>query len=540
MKKNIYCLLLLLPLLVFGGCTNLDSILQSLDDHERRLNELDRMVKVANDDVVKIRKLIDAERGKVKIVAYNPLADGKGYLLTMSDGSTMVIGATKDGVTPVVGVKEYTDGLLYWAINGEYMRDAHGNMVVAEGQDGQVGATPMLQVNTDGYWEVSLDGGRTYTLVLDDQGQPIPARGITPEVDFSITETKDAIIITYNGATFVLPKSDVKPLMSIVFDPASYTITEGQTLTLKPILSPANTTETELTWSSGDEAIATVTAEGVVTAIAKGEVKITATSKRGNVKGEATIVVQAPGEDSHPKLPIEYVAEYNMDEAGTGFVASHANNASGYFDWDRAMRLFDKSKNFKINGQKYYLPSMYEWAAVIPFRNVYFIPREDVLDTNETFEFQGTTKNLKGDYRFPGDGVAYAIRFKGDGDQLRSAYRFEYKDNPTGTGKALVITARYLGATNTQVTIDDISKPEYWSADADKNIIRVFPCAGYKDFETNGILTVNVWGNYWSSTQHDSEMARRVLFGPGDATSNEGARKINGRSIRLFKGEDNN
>lgn len=535
MRKIRYYILLLLPLFILGGCTNLDSILQSLDDHESRLNELDKKVKVVNDDVYKIQKLLDAEKAKVKIVSYRPASDGKGYVLTMSDGSTMVIGDTKDGATPIMGVMKHSDGVLYWTINGEFMRDANGRMVIAEGQNGQRGATPILQINTDGFWEVSVDGGRTYTLILDNQGQPMPAKGTTPEVDFSIVETEEGVVIRYNGSTFLLPKSDVVPLVSISFNPATGLVTVGQTLTLNPVLTPANTTETELVWTSSSDAIATVTSEGVVKGIAPGKVTITATSKRGNVKGEAVVTVQSVEDASRPKLPIDFVAEYNMNVAGNGFVTSHANDVSGYFDWDRAVRLFGKAKNFTVDGQKYYLPSMYEWSAVIPFRNVYFEQKPDVLDQNENFEFQGESKTLKGDYRFPGNNTAYAIRFKGEGDQIRSAYRFEYANNPTGAGKALVITARYLGPENTHVTIDDISKPEYWTANESSNIVRVFPCAGYKDFETSTVLTVNVWGNYWSSTEHDSLMARRVLIGPGDASSNDGGQKVNGRSVRLFK-----
>lgn len=538
--KNIRNFMLwLIPLFLIGGCTNLDSIYKSLDDHERRLNELDKVVKVVNDDVQRIQKLIDAEKTKVKIIGYRKAADGKGYILTMSDGTTMIIGNTKDGTTPVVGVKRYSDGVLYWTINGEFMTDADGKMIVAEGQDGEAGATPMLQVNADGFWEVSLDGGKTYTLILDDQGQPIPAKGETPKVDFSIEETDDSIIIHYNGNTFVLPKSDTIPIVGISFDPATYTLAPGKTLTLKPILNPANTTEKEMVWKSSSDAIATVSQEGVVTGVAVGKVTITATSKRGDVRGEAIVVVQS-GVVSQAKLPIEFVAEYNMNDAGTGFVTSHANNKSGYFDWDHAMKLYKKEARFKLEGQGYYLPSMYEWSAVIPFRNVYFIEKDDVLDQNETFEFQGKTRSLRGDYKFPGNNVAYAIRFKGDGDLIRSAYRFEYTANPDGVGKALIITARYLGPEQTGVTIEDIAKSEYWSTDNDQNIVRVFPCAGYKLFDSGEIQTANVWGSYWASTEHDWEMARRVLIGPRDASSNDGAKKIDSRSIRLFKIEFSN
>lgn len=41
----------------------------------------------------------------------------------------------KDGVTPVVGVKQDTDGIYYWTLNGDWMKDDNSNKIKAQGVD---------------------------------------------------------------------------------------------------------------------------------------------------------------------------------------------------------------------------------------------------------------------------------------------------------------------------------------------------------------------------------------------------------------------
>ncbi len=84
---------------------------------------------------------------------------------------------------------------------------------------------------------------------------------------------------------------------SITFDPASYIINPEDQINLAPTMTvaPNNAFNTEVTWSSSDTSIATVSSAGVVTAVAGGETTITATAKDGSdTKGTCTIFVKAP------------------------------------------------------------------------------------------------------------------------------------------------------------------------------------------------------------------------------------------------------
>lgn len=71
------------------------------------------------------------------------------------------------------------------------------------------------------------------------------------------------------------------------------TVGNNETLTVTEVL-PSNATDKTVTWSSADNAIATVDENGKVTAVAAGRVKITATANDGSgIKGECEVTVKA-------------------------------------------------------------------------------------------------------------------------------------------------------------------------------------------------------------------------------------------------------
>jgi len=83
---------------------------------------------------------------------------------------------------------------------------------------------------------------------------------------------------------------------SITLNKTTTKITVGGTETLSVTsVSPANATDKTYTWSSSDETIATVDANGKVTAVAVGTATIKATANDGSgVKDECTVTVKKP------------------------------------------------------------------------------------------------------------------------------------------------------------------------------------------------------------------------------------------------------
>lgn len=71
--------------------------------------------------------------------------------------------------------------------------------------------------------------------------------------------------------------------------------TEGETATLTATVLPNNATDGSVTWTSSNEAVATVSSDGVVTAVANGTATITATTNDGtNLTASCTVTVNIP------------------------------------------------------------------------------------------------------------------------------------------------------------------------------------------------------------------------------------------------------
>ena len=92
------------------------------------------------------------------------------------------------------------------------------------------------------------------------------------------------------------PTATPKPVKvsSITLNQTSLTMTsKGQTASLTATVSPANAANKNITWSSSDSSIATVNANGTVTAIANGTADITATAADGSgVSAKCSVTVK--------------------------------------------------------------------------------------------------------------------------------------------------------------------------------------------------------------------------------------------------------
>lgn len=281
--KRVNFLFVLFVMTLVAGCTNLDFFERRLDDYEARLQKLENEMNVANRDLVAIRELIKAQANAISIKDYRPLDDNSGYVLTMSDGSKIVLKNGLNGQSSAVGVKKGEDGILYWTLNGEYMYDHDGNKIQARGEDGKNGVTPQLKVNKDGYWEYSFDG-KNWHLILDDNYAPVKATGGGTN-DLDITESNGYLVIKFKGQTFVISLKggeggnvtpDEKPKPVLTLEITEYALLEGESEQIELGVAPEDTyTLADVKWTSADTNIATVE-KGMITGVAKGETTIKA------------------------------------------------------------------------------------------------------------------------------------------------------------------------------------------------------------------------------------------------------------------------
>ena len=120
---------------------------------------------------------------------------------------------------------------------------------------------------------------------------------------------------------------------SVALDQESITLTEGETATLTATITPENATNKAVTWSSSNEAVATVL-EGTITAISAGTATITVTTEDGAKTATCEVTVESAvfnDVESVSANSITYALNTPADEFSVTW--SGVENASGYQCW---------------------------------------------------------------------------------------------------------------------------------------------------------------------------------------------------------------
>lgn len=280
------------------------------------------------------------------------------------------------------------------------------------------------------------------------------------------------------------------------------------------------------------------------------------------------------------KLPIEYVAPYNMKSANEMATDNHVEH-SKYFYWGTTSPTPSSIANF-INGTGYlgyHLPSTYEWMAILPpgqgkegkvgdgMNKSAF----DVDGYNYTRLYTGMTIsgivgeeaawgviNNAGTYTYEvhrkfyhqynycpeTDNVSYAIRFMEDSEGkygiYTCAYRFTYNATNASIGSnSLTIDVKYIGL-DESITLSTISQSSWWS---DIEYTVVMPTCGWlnngADADGSAYSSATARGStyYWSATPNTvdgSEYGYCARFYPEFIDGNMRSLLSYSYSIRLF------
>lgn len=84
------------------------------------------------------------------------------------------------------------------------------------------------------------------------------------------------------------------PVTGVGIEPTSVTLLEGESISLSVTVTPGNASYPAVAWSSSDESVATVTAQGLVYATGIGVATITATTEDGGFTAATAVKVEAP------------------------------------------------------------------------------------------------------------------------------------------------------------------------------------------------------------------------------------------------------
>ena len=199
-----------------------------IENLEGRITALEEWQKSVNTDIRSLQSLVAALEDKDYVTAVTPLEDGTGYVISfLKSGNVTIKHGEKgeDGTTPVISVKQDSDGKHYWTVNGEWLLD-NGNKMPVTGEKGEKGdkgdkgadaIAPQVRINTDtNLWEISTDGGKTWTSTgikaTGDKGNT-GAQGPQGDAIFAkdgidYTSDHDKVIFTLvDGTKITLPRT---------------------------------------------------------------------------------------------------------------------------------------------------------------------------------------------------------------------------------------------------------------------------------------------------------------------------------------------
>ena len=249
----------------------------------------------------------------------------------------------------------------------------------------------------------------------------------------------------------------------------------GETVTLVPTITPSNADNHSVRWRSENTSVATVNADGVVTAVWGGTTNIVVIVEDGWVDGQVGRWITATSEitvnfdlsSSIDGVEVDGTRWATRNLVAPGIFADNPTDAGMFFQWNREKGW--ASTGDDITGWDASPPTGTEWAA-------------------------------ENDPCPPGWRVPTIEQFQ---SLLDAGSRWATHNDVTG---------RMFGTTPNQVFL---------------------PAAGWR-YGADGALGGAGSGNYWSSTQNVGVNARSLLFNNSIARESSPAR-INGFSIRCVR-----
>lgn len=202
------------------------------------------------------------------------------------------------------------------------------------------------------------------------------------------------------------------------------------------------------------------------------------------------------------RLPIEFLAHYNIDATGIAFDKTMSNTALGTYNWQDAKTNFEGG--ITIEGKRYRLPSLEEFKSILPIKTIHLKSGNEYLGRQEAIAADKEVYNTTADYRV--ETVAqgfprkfYALRLKHETLCMQTAYRYEFVgDFVNGsTTSYLKITCRYLG-NSFDWSIEDVATEAFWSKNTTKDIVRYLPAS---TGSTSSRKAGNT-GSYWTSSAY--------------------------------------
>ena len=268
-----------------------------------------------------------------------PKSGGKpveiGYLIT--DEDLTKARCTKRDFTP------YTEPLK---LNTDGQHIVYAKLTNAEGNVTYLRTTGRIVIDTTAPEIVGIEDGKTY---YQDDGETITAYPISDVIaidtnldsfsvngnPISISDADETKSVSFSApyeesCTYKFIATDkagnvtektvnlyyndkVVSVTGVSLNESSITLDVGGSKTLAATVTPDNATNKKVRWTSDNETVATVSEDGVVTAVAGGTAVITATTHDGLFTATCTVTVNAP--DAAPTITTDTLPDGKVGEA---------------------------------------------------------------------------------------------------------------------------------------------------------------------------------------------------------------------------------
>lgn len=192
--KSIRLVLMVAVTLLVASCKEYGD---DLRDIGTRVETLEASVKKLNSDIDALSSIAKAVEGRLYVTNVTANSDGS-YTISFSDGSSKTLQQGKDGEKGkgvTVTIAKDADGVWYWKVNGEWLLDADGNKIRANGTSGNNGIAQSIlpRLDADGKYYWTIDG----EWLLDEGGNKVPVQGTVgedgTEIEISVSQDTDGI-----------------------------------------------------------------------------------------------------------------------------------------------------------------------------------------------------------------------------------------------------------------------------------------------------------------------------------------------------------
>lgn len=291
-QATLYCIIIACSL--FPSCTK-TNLQSEIDALRQRIEMLESKTTTLNSGIEFLYALQDSS---VVIVGVTPQA--QGYVIEFSDGSRYHINTneTVEAIVPLLNI----DSNGHWTmsldggktftpivVDGEYLQAWPNKNGTHE--EGAQGLSPRLRIAADGTWEISLDNGLTYTP-LQYNGRPINAAG--DKVISSLTniesvsydaETNLLTVSLFSGETITLPVFNTFGLSLIADSSELFFLGESREIEIVQNNITEATVHAPPGWQAilGEKTLR-ITAPATPSTQTTPTLSITATSKEGYLK----------------------------------------------------------------------------------------------------------------------------------------------------------------------------------------------------------------------------------------------------------------